>query len=114
VKYLTSQKSYREDNRQILRERAKQWRLNNPNYSKARTSRKISIVYVWMNPDGQADYVGRGTKERAQSHKKKSWYTPQHTLLTMTCDNEWQAMEYEGIWGARYQPRYNIEGYRHA
>jgi len=36
-----------------------------------------------------------------------------HTLLIMTCETEWQAMEYEGRWGAHYQPRYNVEGYRH-
>lgn len=79
--------------------------------------RKIPIVYVWMTPDGLADYVGRGSRNRALQHKYKSlkspWWTPNHVLLSMTCENEWQAMEYEGKWGQFYQPRFNKEGYRH-
>ena len=27
--------------------------------------------------------------------------------------DEWHAMELEGQWGQRFQPRYNIEGIRH-
>lgn len=76
------------------------------------------LVYVWVGPDGQADYVGRGTGGRATIHRtqsgRASWWTNRHILLTMTCDSEWQAMEYEGKWGARYLPRHNREGYRHA
>lgn len=72
------------------------------------------VVYVWMNPDGRADYVGRGTTQRAKSHRAKPWWTADHTLLSMTCDTEWQAMEMEGVWGRVHQPRHNIEGYRHA
>ena len=80
--------------------------------------RATAIVYAWIASDGLADYVGRGTLRRAKYGAtspscRASWWTPEHTLLTMTCDSEWQAMEYEGIWGARYRPRYNIEGYRH-
>ena len=72
------------------------------------------MVYAYFSPDGKVDYVGRGTPNRVKSHKTKSkWWTPQHMVLTMTCDSEWHAMEMEGKWGARYLPRYNKEGYRH-
>lgn len=71
------------------------------------------VVYVCIAGDGTPDYVGRGTYRRARQHAYKDWWTPQHILLTMTCESEWQAMEYEGKWGAHYLPRYNIEGYRH-
>ena len=72
------------------------------------------IVYAWFAPDGTAEWVGRGTRYRATQHRMKPWWTPQPLLLSMTCDSEWQAMEYEGRWGARYQPVHNREGYRHA
>lgn len=73
------------------------------------------IVYVWVSPDGIAEWVGRGTVKRAKHHRyTASWWTPRHILLTMACDSEWQAMEYEGKWGAHYEPRNNREGYRHA
>lgn len=70
------------------------------------------LVYVWINAEGKAEWVGRGTIERAFSHTRKSWWTPQHLLLSMTCNNEWQAMEYEGKWGQYYQPQFNKDGYR--
>ncbi len=82
---------------------------------RARQAAMPPIVYIWMAPDGQADYVGRGTKYRARTHSRHaSWWTLEHTLLTMSCETEWQAMEIEGRWGALYQPRHNKEGYRHA
>lgn len=72
-------------------------------------------VYVWIAPDGQADYVGRGTLARAIRHRHTaSWWTPEHYVLIMTCSTEWQAMELEGRWGGFYMPRHNKEGYRHA
>lgn len=81
--------------------------------AKERTAALPPIVYVWVAPDGTADYVGRGTIERAKTHRRKSWWTPTHLLLTMACASEWEAMELEGRWGARYLPRHNVEGYRH-
>ena len=73
------------------------------------------IVYAWIAPDGKADYVGRGTIDRARMHqyKRKIWWTPEHLLISMTCDSEWHAMEMEGKWGGKLLPRYNKEGYRH-
>lgn len=85
-------------------------------YSKAyRDSLDKPVVYVWMAPDGKADYVGRGSLRRPMEHRyrKAIWWTLEHCLMTMTCDSEWQAMELEGRWGAYYLPRYNKEGYRH-
>ena len=78
-------------------------------------NRRVAVVYAWIAPGGAVDYVGRGTVDRSKHHRySATWCTPRHLLMSMTCDNEWQAMEYEGKWGARLQPRYNIEGYRHA
>jgi len=77
------------------------------------------VVYVWIAPDGKADYVGRGTEARAVSHgypyrrKWSPWWTPEHRLRMKVCDSEWHAMEMEGVWGQFYQPRFNKEGYRH-
>ena len=93
-----------------------------PHYKRRSSARAIahrgSVVYVWMAPDGRADWVGRGTLHRAGSHgrpasRSRRWWTSRHILLILTCDSEWQAMEYEGKWGAFYQPRQNREGYRH-
>ena len=83
-------------------------------YKRARHAALKPVVYAWFAPDGSAEYVGRGTSSRADTHRRQPWWTPQHLLLSMSCDSEWQAMEYEGRWGARYQPRHNREGYRHA
>jgi hypothetical protein len=80
----------------------------------AHYARMRPMVYAWFDANGICEYVGRGTAPRASSHKRRPWWTSTHVLLTMTCDSEWQAMEYEGIWGARYQPRQNKEGYRHS
>jgi hypothetical protein len=33
-------------------------------------------------------------------------------LVTMTCKDEWEAMEYEGKWGGYYHPVANKEGNR--
>ena len=74
----------------------------------------IPLVYVYMALDGRADYVGRGNNDRVIRHRTKSgWWAPEHIILSMTCNSEWQAMEYEGKWGAFYKPRYNKEGYRY-
>ena len=76
------------------------------------------VVYAWFAPAGTAEYVGRGTLARSQTHARtatrKPWWTPEHLVISMTCDSEWQAMEMEGRWGGRYLPRHNKEGYRHA
>ena len=74
-----------------------------------------AVVYVWMASDGVADYVGRGSSHRAKIHTTiaRKWWTKEHILLTMTCENEWQAMEYEGKWGQYYKPRFNKDGYRY-
>lgn len=68
-----------------------------------------------MARDGTIVYVGRGKIDRALAHKypyKSSWWSEDLMLLTMTCDDEWQAMEYEGKWGGRYHPTENVEGNR--
>lgn len=71
------------------------------------------VVYAWIAPDGKADYVGRGIGKRPLSHRQRDWWTPQHILVSMTCRAEWEAMAREGEWIGHYQPRHNIEGYRH-
>ena len=87
------------------------WKLGNKRWYE----KMVPLVYLFAASDGTVDYVGRGTEERVRQHKSlKDWWTPNHITLSMTCDNEWQAMEYEGKWGGRYLPRYNKEGYRHS
>lgn len=72
-----------------------------------------SIVYAWIHPDGAAFYVGRGSTQRAESHKAySSWWTPELILITMTCDNEWHSIEWEGKWGNRLKPIFNRDGNR--
>jgi hypothetical protein len=83
-------------------------------YNAARVASRAPIVYAWFAPDGACEYVGRGTVHRSRHHRYAPWWTPEHYVLTMTCETEWQAMEYEGKWGAAYQPRHNKDGYRHA
>lgn len=77
---------------------------------------KSYIVYAYFDKEGTPIYVGRGTIDRALSHKysykNSSWWTPDLILLTMTCKDEWEAMEYEGKWGGRYKPWANKEGNR--
>lgn len=81
----------------------------------ARGAAQPTLVYAWIGPNGVADYVGRGVDHRARSHRWLArWWTPQHLLLSMTCESEWQAMEMEGVWGGRLLPRHNKDGYRHA
>ena len=70
------------------------------------------LVYAYFD-NTKAIYVGRGSYERAHSHKYSDWWHPNLLLITMTCDDEWQAMEYEGKWGGRYQPILNKDGYRY-
>lgn len=74
------------------------------------------IVYAYFSKDGVCLYVGRGTIDRAKSHKypykNSSWWSSDLLLITMTCKNEWEAMEYEGKWGGYYLPKYNKEGNR--
>lgn len=89
------------------------------------TSKTASGHYVYLNPNPQvvvyayfdkdtAIYVGRGSFKRAYYHRSRSsWWTPNLILITMTCSNEWEAMEYEGKWGGRYLPKMNKEGYRY-
>lgn len=96
-----------EKSRQETRDSLARLRSRRPEYY------KYPIVYQWVNPDGTVDYVGRGTQERAMRHRYAPWWTPQHILLTMSCESEWHAMEWEGKWGGLLQPRYNKEGYRH-
>lgn len=96
---------------------AARYRVQNADKVAAAARRKwrslTAVVYAWFDALGVCDWVGRGTIARARQHRSmKPWWTPLHTLLTMTCDTEWQAMELEGVWGARYQPRHNVEGYR--
>lgn len=80
----------------------------------ARNNRQPPVVYVWLDRNGQAEYVGRGTRKRAMSHKyTKSWWTSEHEVVIRQCESEWQAMELEGAWGGQWNPRYNKEGYRH-
>jgi hypothetical protein len=74
----------------------------------------LPIVYAYFDEEGTCVYVGRGTINRALTHKYISpWWNKNLTLLSMTCTNEWEAMEYEGKWGGRYFPTMNKEGYRH-
>ena len=110
--------AYRAEHREELRAKGRAYSAEHREEERARSRAHVAasppVVYVWMAPDGHADYVGRGTTARTRVHKNKLWWTPEHLLLSMTCDSEWQAMEYEGRWGAFYQPRHNKEGYRHA
>ena len=98
----------------LKRSRPAEYRANR---AAAYARQNAPLVYVWIAPDGQADYVGRGGRRRAITHgigiTRADWWTPEHTLLTEACDSEWQAMEMEGRWGAFFQPRHNVEGYRH-
>lgn len=71
---------------------------------------------MYMTSEGVPIYVGRGTIDRAQSHKypykNSSWWSQDLVLVTMTCRDEWEAMEYEGKWGGRYHPVANRDGNR--
>jgi hypothetical protein len=74
------------------------------------------IVYMYFTRDGIPIYVGRGTIDRALSHKysykNSSWWNKDLILLTMTCKDEWEAMEYEGKWGGLHHPIGNRDGNR--
>jgi len=79
-----------------------------------RSTSKIPLVYCYFNPLGEVVYVGRGSLKRAKSHRYLSnWWNPTLFLLSMSCENEWEAMEYEGKWGNRYKPYMNKDGYRY-
>ena len=70
------------------------------------------VVYTYFDID-KPIYTGRGTSIRALSHKYfSSWWKPDLLLITMTCKDEWEAMEYEGKWGGYYRPIMNKEGNR--
>lgn len=100
----------------------RQWYMNNREKKIVQTrltraaerTRLPPVVYAWFNTEGEAEYVGRGAMRRSRVHKNSSWYTSNHFLITMTCENEWEAMEYEGKWGGRYLPKHNKDGYRYA
>ena len=69
-------------------------------------------MYAWFDSSGTALYVGRGSGVRPYKHEDKAWWNLKSLLITMTCEDEWESMEYEGKWGKKLQPLYNIEGYR--
>src|SRR5690349_20463715 len=73
---------------------------------------KQALVYSYFDRDGNCIYVGRGNESRTKTHKYHNWWNNDLLLVTMTCKNEWQAMEYEGRWGGHYLPKMNIDGYR--
>ena len=54
--------------------------------------------------------------DRASSHKypykNSTWWNKDLLLLTMTCKDEWEALEYGGKWGGLYRPVENIWGNR--
>jgi len=113
-------------------ERNKIWQSNNPerlkqfqkNYyerkreEKREYNRKYKkslpiFVYRWISPEGYTAYVGRGTRYRINSHKKRSqWFESNMFVRTLKARNEWHAMRLEGLWGELFQPRYNKDGYR--
>lgn len=72
------------------------------------------VVYVYANQEGLPLYVGRGTMDRALEHKypykNSTWWSENLTLLTMTCKDGWESMEYEGRWGGFYHPIANRDG----
>lgn len=87
----------------------------NPNKKKkVRNIKRIHVVYAYFDTDGNCIYVGRGSINRAKSHRfASSWWNSTLLLVTMTCKNEWEVMEYEGKWGGKYLPTMNKEGYRY-
>lgn len=76
------------------------------------------VVYAYFDSNGVPLYVGRGRYGRALEHRTpsrangESWVSSATLLLTMTCKDEWESMEYEGKWGGRYRPIANIDGNR--
>jgi len=54
--------------------------------------------------------------DRAVSHKypyrNSTWWSKNLLLITMTCKDEWEALEYEGKWGGYYRPIKNVWGNR--
>ncbi len=82
---------------------------------KQRALGRPHFVYMYVSPKGYVAYVGRGSMQRVIAHQKdrrSSWYETDMVLHTMPARNEWHAMQLEGEWGERFQPRYNIEGIR--
>lgn len=72
------------------------------------------VVYLYADKKGVPIYVGRGTIDRALEHKypykNSTWWSNDLILLTMTCKDGWESMEYEGKWGGFYHPLANRDG----
>jgi hypothetical protein len=114
-KYLAGKKRWRDKNKDKISAYNKQYREAHGYSLKARRSenKRIALVYGYFDNDICA-YVGRGSMARVLQHKYTSlWWRPDLLLVTMTCKDEWEAMEYEGKWGGRYRPKHNKDGYRY-
>lgn len=102
---------------EAVAKRKKDWPINRIKqriYEKRWRDKRPPLVYRWRDGNGVIEYVGRGTFQRLRAHITKSnWWTPEHTYSYMVCRNEWHAMHLEGLWGELFQPRRNVEGYRH-
>jgi len=97
-----------------------QWREENPERTKQMKQAAITkgfqpTVYAYFDIEGNAVYIGKTNlpKRRFGDHRKHSfWWKPNLLLLTMTCKDEWEAMEYEGKWGGNLHPINNVDGQR--
>jgi predicted GIY-YIG superfamily endonuclease len=71
-------------------------------------------VYAYFD-NGCAVYVGKTNffKRRIADHRKYSkWWKEPLLVVSISCKDEWEAMEYEGKWGGHYRPVENIDGQR--
>lgn len=70
-------------------------------------------VYVWLDSDGEVEYVGKGSGNRA--YGGKPWLTRHHRLVLFTAgDEEWEALASEAILIGLLRPRRNREGLKKA